>query len=34
MEILAMLARAVRQRSMVHRRKIDYVLQYWHQRSP
>jgi len=33
-EILEMLARAVRQHSMVRRRKIDYVLQYWHQRAP
>jgi len=34
MEILAMLARAVRQHSMGRRRRIDYVLQYWHQRAP
>ena len=34
MEILAMLARAVRQHSMVRRRRIDYVLQYLNQRAP
>jgi hypothetical protein len=33
-EILEMLARAVRQHSMVRRRRIDYVLQYLHQRAP
>jgi hypothetical protein len=33
-EILAMLARAVRQHSMVRRRRIDYVLQYWNQHAP
>jgi len=34
MEILAMLGRAVRQHSMVRRRRIDYVLQYLNQRAP
>ena len=34
MEILAMLARAVRQHSMVRRRKIDYVVQYLNERAP
>ncbi len=34
MEILAMLARAVRQHSMVGRRRIDYVLQYLNERAP
>ena len=34
MEILAMLARVVRQHSMVRRRRIDYVLQYLNERSP
>ena len=33
-EILEMLVRAVRQHSVVRRRRIDYVLQYWHQRAP
>lgn len=33
-EILEMLARAVRQHSMVRRRRIDYVLQYLNQRAP
>lgn len=33
-EILEMLARAVRQHSMVRRRRIDYVLQYWNERAP
>ena len=28
-EIVEMLVRAVRQRSMYRRRKIDYVLSYW-----
>ena len=34
MEILAMLARAVRQHSIARRRRIDYVLQYLNQRAP
>jgi len=34
MEILAMLARVVRQHSMVRRRRIDYVIQYLNQRAP
>ena len=33
-EILEMLARAVRQHSMVRRRRIDYVLQYCNERAP
>ncbi len=33
-EILEMLARAVRQHSMVRRRRIDYVLQYLSERAP
>jgi hypothetical protein len=33
-EILAMLARAVRQHSIARRRRIDYVLQYLNQRAP
>jgi 5-methylcytosine-specific restriction endonuclease McrA len=33
-EILQMLARAVRQHSMVRRRRIDYVLQHLHKSSP
>ena len=33
-EILEVLARAVRQRSMVRRRRIDYVLQYLNERAP
>lgn len=33
-EILAMLARAVRQHSMVGRRRIDYVLQYLNEHAP
>ncbi len=33
-EIVKMLARAVRQHSMVRRRRIDYVLQYWNERAP
>jgi hypothetical protein len=34
LEILEMLARAVRQHSMVRGRKIDYVLQYLKNRAP
>jgi hypothetical protein len=33
-EILEMLARVLRQHSMARRRRIDYVLQYWNERSP
>jgi hypothetical protein len=33
-EILEMLARAVRQHSMVRRRRIDYVLQYLKENAP
>ena len=33
-EILEMLARVVRQHSMVRRRRIDYVLQYFKKNSP
>ena len=33
-EILEMLARAVRQHSMVGRRRIDYVLQYLNEHAP
>jgi hypothetical protein len=33
-EILEMLARVLRQHSMVRRRKIDYVLQYLNKRAP
>jgi hypothetical protein len=34
LEILAMLARAVRQHSIVRRRRIDYILQYLNERAP
>jgi hypothetical protein len=34
MEILAMLARAVRQHSIGRRRRIDYILQYLNERAP
>lgn len=33
-EILVMLARAVRQHSLVRRRRIDYAVQYLNQRAP
>ena len=33
-EILEMLARVLRQHSMVRRRRIDYVLQYLNERAP
>jgi hypothetical protein len=33
-DILEMLVRMLRQHSMVRRRRIDYVLQYWNERAP
>lgn len=33
-EILEMLARVLRQHSIARRRRIDYVLHYWNERSP
>jgi hypothetical protein len=33
-EILEMVARVVRQRSMERRRRIDYILQYLNERAP
>jgi hypothetical protein len=33
-EILEMLARVLRQHSLVRRRRIDYVLQYLNERAP
>ena len=33
-EILEMLARVLRQHSLMHRRRIDYILQYLNERAP